>query len=160
MTNKKSSSTSPNLNSRPSSASGGSATSGGSGSATSSSRKDKTLLGADIAAKLKGTSLKLLAPVVALLPKQLATLIEKNTNSMLSLYLELKEREVSLALYGKEVVNPETGEPVAWRPKCCRKVNPIICSQYLKEDENMQGIVKQFDELVESFNKQGTHLMK
>ena len=79
---------------------------------------------------------------------------------MLSLYLELKEREVSLALYNKEVINPETGENVAWRPKCCRKVNPITCSRYLKEDEKMQGIVKQFNDLVKSFNTQGTHLMK
>ena len=75
------------------------------------------LLGAEIAAKLKGTSLEPLAPVIKSLPKQLATLIEKKTNSMLSLYLELKEREVFLALYDKEVVNPERGENVAWRPK-------------------------------------------
>ncbi len=169
---KKSSRTTPNQHRSPSTPSGGptssgSATFGGSatpsgksGSATPSPNKDKTLLGAEIAAKLKGTSLEPLAPVIESLPKQLATLIEKKTNSMLSLYLELKEREVSLALYDKEVVNPETGENVAWRPKCCRKVNPITCSRYLKEDEKMQGIVKQFNDLAESFNTQGTYLMK
>ena len=32
--------------------------------------------------------------------------------------------------------------------------------RYLKEDLKMQGIIKQFDELIENFNTQGTHLMK
>jgi hypothetical protein len=79
---------------------------------------------------------------------------------MLFLYLELKEREEFLALYDKYVVNSETGETVAWHPKCYQKVNPITFSQYLKEDVKMQGIIKQFDDIIESFNTQDTHLMK
>ena len=129
---------------------------GDSGSATPTSmtlKTNKTPLGADIAAKLTGTPLEPLAPVITLLPKQLATLIEKKTNSMLSLYLKLKEREESLNLYDKENTNPDTGETVALHPKCCRKVNPITCSRYLKEDIKMQGIVKQFNELIEIIHK-------
>ncbi len=45
-------------------------------------------------------------------------------------------------------------------PQVLLKSESYHLSQYLKEDKNMQGIVKQFDELVESFNTQGTHLMK
>ena len=158
MANKKHSSTSPNQNSSSSPTHNGE-----SGSATPASmtiKTNKTLLGADVAAKLTGTPLEPLAPVIALLPKQLATLIEKKTNSMLSLYLKLKEREESLNLYDKKITNPETGETVAWHPKCCRKVNPITCSQYLKEDLKMQGIVKQFNKLIENFDTQGTHLIR
>ena len=107
MTNKKHSSTPPNQKSNSSPIHNSE-----SGSATPISmtiKTNKTLLGADVAAKLTGTPLEPLAPVITLLPKQLATLIEKKTNLMLSLYLKLKEREESLNLYDKKITNPETG---------------------------------------------------
>ena len=134
-----------------------------SGSATSSKSNLKSnlkLTGTDIAASLKDTPLESLAEVVASLPKQISTLIKDKATLMFSLFRELKEREASLNLYDKEIVNKETGETVECRPKCCRHTNPITYSRFLKENDKLKETLAKYDQLMEDFNSEGTKLMR
>jgi hypothetical protein len=91
------------------------AASGGdrSGSATSLKSNSK-LTGINIATSLKGNPLESLAKVVVSLPKQISTFIKDKATLLFSLFCELKEREASLNLYDKEIVNKETGETVEY----------------------------------------------
>jgi hypothetical protein len=79
---------------------------------------------------------------------------------MFSLFHELKEREDSLYLYDKEIVNKETGESVEYRPKCCRHTNPITYSCFLQENNKLKETLAKYDQLIKDFNSKGTKLLR
>jgi hypothetical protein len=121
------------------------------------------LMGVDIAASLKGTDLEELAEIVASLPKQIATFIKDKATLMLDLHRDLKEKEASLALFDKEVINKTTGQAVEYRPKDCRGKNPITSSRLLKEDEHfgaqLSMALTHYDGILEAYN-QATQVFK
>jgi hypothetical protein len=122
------------------------------------------LMGVDIAASLKGTDLEDLAEIVASLPKQIATFIKDKATLMLDLHRDLKEKEASLALFDKEVINKATGQAVECRPKDCRGKNPITSSRLLKEDEHfgaqLSMALEHYDQILEAYNQEATQCFR
>ena len=126
--------------------------------------KSDSLTGSDIAASLKGSPFEPLAEVIASLPKQIATYIKDKSTSMFSLQKQVKEREASLALYSKKIVDKTSGEEVDYRPKCARINNPISSSRFLKEDpaamEELKNASAQYDTLIKDYGDAATKVMK
>jgi hypothetical protein len=121
-------------------------------------------MGVDIATSLKGTNLEDLAEIVASLPKQIATYIKDKATLMLDLHRDLKEKEASLALFDKEVINKATGQAVEYRPKDCRGKNPITSSRLLKEDEHfgaqLSMALEHYDQILEAYNQEATQCFR
>ena len=66
-------------------------------------KKGRELTGKEVAERVKKSKLTILAEHLVSLPWQIATVIEKEANSMLELYLEIGEKSTPLSRFGTTI---------------------------------------------------------
>jgi len=109
-------------------------------------KKTRELTGKEVAERVKKSKLTILAEHLASLPWQIATVIEKEANSMLKLYLEIGEKSTPLSRFGTTITK-KNGQESLYTPSCIREIkNPCTGSRRIKESDEFKSIVSDYDE--------------
>ena len=94
------------------------------------------------------------------LPWQIATVIEKEANSMLELYLEIGEKSTPLSRFGTTITK-KNGQESLYTPGCIREIkNPCTGSRRIKESDEFKSIVSDYDEALKTFQDTGRDLLQ
>ena len=152
-------------------ASGGAAGSSGSAATSRNSKsvtfadggKKKVLDGSDVAERMKKKDSKLLtvlAEHVVSLPQQIATVIEKDTTSMLDLYREISLKSMPLAHFDLKF-KKKNGEEEQYLPGCVRKLaNPTTGTYRIRELDAFKTIVSDYEDVLKKYKEDATNLLK
>ena len=152
-------------------ASGSAAGSGGSAATSRNSKsvtfadsgKKKVLDGSDVAERMKKKDSKLLtvlAEHVVSLPLQIATVIEKDTTSMLDLYREISLKSKPLAHFDLKFKKKD-GEEERYLPGCVRKLaNPTTGTHRIRDLDTFKTIVSNYENVLKKYKDDATNLLK
>jgi hypothetical protein len=119
--------------------------------------------GSDVAERMKKKDSKLLtvlAEHVVSLPQQIATVIEKDTTSMLDLYREISLKSIPLAHFDLKFKKKD-GEEEQYLPGCVRKLtNPTTGTYRIRELDAFKTIVSDYEDVLKKYKEDATNLLK
>ena len=125
--------------------------------------KKKVLDGSDVAERMKKKDSKLLtvlAEHVVSLPLQIATVIEKDTTSMLDLYREISLKSKPLAHFDLKFKKKD-GEEERYLPGCVRKLaNPTTGTHRIRDLDAFKTIVSNYENVLKKYKDDATNLLK